>query len=311
MPPYRYSPRYKRILSSSDTITTVARLPWGLSGSTKAGKPCTYNVRHGCASAKSVELGKQQAKEKSLSKDLRQRKGNQGMGAYGLLGTTMGPASEADMWSRAVSHRERDCNRMIVLPPIARHADSPANTHQTALHIDALNSVQRHSSCSLAEGLLNVINHVCDRTLFWTTALVSCSGVIFYLTSSWTAGFWKRHRRKVYLTLGVFGSGYLAYKLYDSHRRRLSDLERQLAGERENEELIKAQMQAHFENIQRIADATTLPHSMGYLSSRVAEELDLSHLTERLIRGKGQPNTMSSSEKLELWDKLKILISEQ
>ncbi|XP_057464334.1 peroxisome biogenesis protein 3-2-like [Actinidia eriantha] len=119
--------------------------------------------------------------------------------------------------------------------------------------------------------------------------------------------FWKRHRRKVYLTLGVLGSGYLAYKLYDAHRRRLSDLEGQLAGERENDELIKIQMQAHFENIQRIADATTLPHSMVYLSSRVSEELDLSHLTERLIRGKGQPNTLSSSEKLELWDKLKIL----
>lgn len=62
-------------------------------------------------------------------------------------------------------------------------------------------------------------------------------------------------------------------------------------------------MQAHFENIQRIADTTTLPHVMHYLSSRMAEELDLSHLTERLMKGKGQP----SSEKLELWDKLKIL----
>lgn len=66
-------------------------------------------------------------------------------------------------------------------------------------------------------------------------------------------------------------------------------------------------MQAHFENIQQIADTTTLPHAMLYLSSRVAEELDIMHLTERLIRGKGQPNTMTTSEKLELWDRLKIL----
>lgn len=66
-------------------------------------------------------------------------------------------------------------------------------------------------------------------------------------------------------------------------------------------------MQAHFENIQQIADTTTLPHAMLYLSSRVAEELDIMQLTERLIRGKGQPNTMTTSEKLELWDRLKIL----
>ncbi|KAI7985266.1 Peroxisome biogenesis protein 3-2 [Camellia lanceoleosa] len=118
---------------------------------------------------------------------------------------------------------------------------------------------------------------------------------------------WKRHKKKVYFTIGVLGSGYLLYKLYDAHKRRLSDLERELAQERENDELIKAQMQVHFGNIQRIADTATLPHSMLYLSSRVAEELDLLHLTEQLIRGKGQSNSLSSSEKLELWEKLKIL----
>ncbi|XWS48264.1 hypothetical protein CRYUN_Cryun13aG0060000 [Craigia yunnanensis] len=66
-------------------------------------------------------------------------------------------------------------------------------------------------------------------------------------------------------------------------------------------------MQVHFENIQRIADTTTLPHAMHYLSCQIAEDLDLSYLTERLIKGKGQPNRLSSSERLELWDRLKIL----
>ncbi|KAL6963121.1 peroxisomal membrane protein pex32 [Sarracenia purpurea var. burkii] len=54
--------------------------------------------------------------------------------------------------------------------------------------------------------------------------------------------FWRRHRRKAYLTLGVLGSGYLLYKLYNAHKRRLSELEKELAIERENEELIKAQL---------------------------------------------------------------------
>ncbi|XP_024990081.1 peroxisome biogenesis protein 3-2-like isoform X2 [Cynara cardunculus var. scolymus] len=119
--------------------------------------------------------------------------------------------------------------------------------------------------------------------------------------------FWRRHKRKVYVSLGLCGSGYLLYKFYDAYTKRISELERQLADEQENDELLKAQMQVHFENIQRIANTMTLPNAMLYLSSRVAEELDLLHLTERLIKGKGQPNSLTPSEKLELWDRLKIL----
>lgn len=65
-------------------------------------------------------------------------------------------------------------------------------------------------------------------------------------------------------------------------------------------------MQAHFENIQRISDVT-LPHAMHDLNFRITEELDLSHLLERLIQGKGQPNSLTQSEKLDLWSRLKIL----
>lgn len=66
-------------------------------------------------------------------------------------------------------------------------------------------------------------------------------------------------------------------------------------------------IQLHFENIQRIADTTTLPHAMPHLSCRIAEDLNLSHLMERLVKEKDQPNSLSSLEKLELWDSLKIL----
>ncbi|XP_062117966.1 peroxisome biogenesis protein 3-2 [Humulus lupulus] len=120
--------------------------------------------------------------------------------------------------------------------------------------------------------------------------------------------FWRRHKRKVIVSTGVLGSGYVLYRLYNAHRRRLDDLERELATERKRvDEFVKDQMQAHFENIQRIADTTTLPHAMQFLSSRIEEELQLSHLTDRLMQGKGQPNTLTYSEKLELWDKLKYL----
>ncbi|KAL3570785.1 hypothetical protein D5086_028034 [Populus alba] len=107
--------------------------------------------------------------------------------------------------------------------------------------------------------------------------------------------------------LGVLGSGYFLCKLYNAHQQKLADLERELARQRANDELIKAQLQDHFENVQLIADRTTLPHAMQYLRTRIAEELDLSQLTERLQKGKGQPTTLTSSEKLELWDRLKIL----
>ncbi|KAK7320156.1 hypothetical protein RJT34_04890 [Clitoria ternatea] len=117
---------------------------------------------------------------------------------------------------------------------------------------------------------------------------------------------WRRHRRKIFLTAGVLGSGYLLYKLFSAHRHSVQELERELAVQRENEELVKAQMQAHFENIQRISDVT-LPHALLDLSCRIAEELDLSLLLERLIQGKGQPSTLTQSEKLELWSRLKIL----
>ncbi|WOL12860.1 peroxisome biogenesis protein 3-1 [Canna indica] len=120
-------------------------------------------------------------------------------------------------------------------------------------------------------------------------------------------GFWSRHRRKILISLGVVGSGYLVYKLYESHNMKLSYLERQLEGAQEVDELIKNQLQAHFENIQRISDTTTLPYSMHYLRTRVSEDLDLSHLTEKLIHGKGQSNIFTAKEKLELWEKLKVL----
>ncbi|XP_058088257.1 peroxisome biogenesis protein 3-2-like isoform X2 [Magnolia sinica] len=116
-----------------------------------------------------------------------------------------------------------------------------------------------------------------------------------------------RHRRKAFVAAGVLGSGYFLYRIYAAHTQRISDLETQIDSHHEIDELIKAQLQTHFDNIQRISDSTTLPYAMQYLRFRISEELDLSHLTERLMQGKGQPNTLTPKEKLELWERLKIL----
>lgn len=111
---------------------------------------------------------------------------------------------------------------------------------------------------------------------------------------------WNRHKRKAYVSLGLFGAGYLVYKLYDSQRNRILELERQL----EADNAVKIQLQTHYDNIQRISETTTLPYAMHYLRTRISDDLDLSHIMEKLVRGRGQS---SSKEKLELWDRLKVL----
>ncbi|KAL2927737.1 Peroxisome biogenesis protein 3-2 [Bienertia sinuspersici] len=120
----------------------------------------------------------------------------------------------------------------------------------------------------------------------------------------WARSFWRRHKKKIFVTLGIAGSGYFLYKLYDAHKCRVAELEDELAAQRENDETIKIQMQEHFETIQRIADTTTLPRAMHFLSNRINEDLNPAVLTEMLKQGK---DVLTRSEKLELWDKLKVL----
>jgi len=54
--------------------------------------------------------------------------------------------------------------------------------------------------------------------------------------------FWRRHRRKIFLSVGVVGGGYCLYKLYGAHRQRLDALEMELDVQRQSDELIKAQL---------------------------------------------------------------------
>lgn len=118
--------------------------------------------------------------------------------------------------------------------------------------------------------------------------------------------FWRRHRKKIFVSCGVLGGGYFLYKLYGAHTQRLAEIENELASEYEKDEIIKRQLLEHFANIQTIADSTTLPHTIQLLHTHLTEELDLTSVRDRLLQVKGQSTTITASEKLELWDKLKI-----
>lgn len=114
--------------------------------------------------------------------------------------------------------------------------------------------------------------------------------------------FLRRHRKKIFVSCGLVGGGYILYKLYGAHTQRLAELESELESERQKDETIKRQLLEHFASIQTIADSTTLPHTIQLLHTRLMDELDLTSLRDRLLQVvKGQ-----SSEKLELWERLKI-----
>ncbi|CAN6224066.1 unnamed protein product [Urochloa humidicola] len=120
-------------------------------------------------------------------------------------------------------------------------------------------------------------------------------------------GFWARHRRKVLVSLGVAGVGYAAYRLYDAHRAQLVRVEQLRAREEQAaDDLIKNQLQEHFEKVQRICDTTTLPMAMHQLSEKIMSELDISKLTDKLRQGKVESSALTPKEKYDTWEEIKI-----
>jgi peroxin-3 len=66
--------------------------------------------------------------------------------------------------------------------------------------------------------------------------------------------------------------------------------------------LLSVRLQAHFDNVQRISDSTTLPFAMHDLCSWIMEEHDILHLIERLLQGKGgYSSVLTPKEKLGTW----------
>ncbi|CAI5490910.1 unnamed protein product [Closterium sp. Naga37s-1] len=157
------------------------------------------------------------------------------------------------------------------------------------------------------------------------------------------ASFWKRRRRAILITLGVVGVGVGSYVVYQRlHARLLEDQQRiqrqqqQILEEaireaeekrRAEEEREDAQIRAHFESIQRIADATTLPSVLPHLRTQLFSSINLTALTDALFSsrqhaasatagsgggGEGAAAAaprapLSAQEKLRIWEDLKVL----
>lgn len=123
--------------------------------------------------------------------------------------------------------------------------------------------------------------------------------------------WFKRHRKALLISAGAVGVGYVLYRSLKAHySRTVAEIEEQEAHAallRQAEERVEAQLQSHFQNIQRISDATTLPSFLRHLKRQLFSQVDLSGLTEKLIQGKEAHQALTGQEKIELWQELKIL----
>ncbi|GLJ49204.1 hypothetical protein SUGI_1038690 [Cryptomeria japonica] len=116
--------------------------------------------------------------------------------------------------------------------------------------------------------------------------------------------FINRHRRKLFFTAGILGTGYALYRVYFAQKERMLALEREEEAQCQADELVENRLREHFENLQNISDSASLAFGLENLDIRLSEELDYTELTERLSQGRGH---LSSEEKLQLWERLKIL----
>ncbi|XP_024363349.1 peroxisome biogenesis protein 3-2 isoform X2 [Physcomitrium patens] len=130
----------------------------------------------------------------------------------------------------------------------------------------------------------------------------------YYDLKAWA----KKHRRSLLVAAGLVGGGAAVYYGFRylglaSQARKERDVARAALLQREAEERAEAQLQSHFESIQRISDTTTLPSMLPQLKDRLFSKVDLSGLTEKLILGKEDPQSLSQREKMQLWQELKTL----
>eukprot|EP00252_Welwitschia_mirabilis_P016167 TRINITY_DN3570_c0_g3_i1.p1 TRINITY_DN3570_c0_g3~~TRINITY_DN3570_c0_g3_i1.p1 ORF type:complete len:372 (-),score=70.94 TRINITY_DN3570_c0_g3_i1:751-1866(-) len=116
--------------------------------------------------------------------------------------------------------------------------------------------------------------------------------------------FLNKHKRKILFALGFAGGGYLLYKVYNAQKERTLALEEERDAQRQADEAIQARLREHFESLQNISETTSFAAVLYNFKVRLFQELDYTGLTERLKRDKG---LLTSQEKVELWERLKIL----
>lgn len=117
----------------------------------------------------------------------------------------------------------------------------------------------------------------------------------------------RRHRRALLVSAIAVGAGYVLYRSIKAHQARVEDREIHAALLHQAEERMEAQLQSHFQSIQQISDATTLPSVLPGLKKQLLSKIDLSGLTEKLVKGKEVSQGLTQQEKNELWQELKIL----
>ncbi|MCO5596759.1 hypothetical protein L7F22_050828 [Adiantum nelumboides] len=118
----------------------------------------------------------------------------------------------------------------------------------------------------------------------------------------------KRHRRSLIITVSIFGAGYMCYQKVKAFQKKglIEKDEYEARAFIMHQERIEAQLQVHFQSIQRISDSTTLPSILLRLKSQIFSLLDLSRLTEELEQEKDN-SRLSAQERTELWENIKTL----
>ncbi|KAJ7543640.1 hypothetical protein O6H91_09G046200 [Diphasiastrum complanatum] len=124
-------------------------------------------------------------------------------------------------------------------------------------------------------------------------------------------GWLKKRRKAILWAAAATGAGVCVYCLASWYtvrvRQQAQEASRFAILDKDAEDRVELQLQCHFESIQQISDSTTLPSVLPQVKDRLFRLVELSDLTDRLLAGKDNPQGMSHQDKVQLWQRIKIL----